>query len=77
MTKPLPQLQCRKRCACGQPAVTVRTIRWYRAQGRLEPLWAAHFVPRADMRPPEPLCVHHMVRSLVVLYGPTVRKTFL
>jgi hypothetical protein len=76
MTKPLPQLQCRKRCWCGQPAVTVKTIRRYRAQGRLEPLWTAHFVPRADMRPPEALCAHHMVRFLAMLYGPTVRKKF-
>jgi len=52
MTKPLPQLRFQKRCGCGQPAATVKTIRRYRAQGRLEPLWAAHFVPRLDMRPP-------------------------
>jgi hypothetical protein len=76
MTKPLPQLRFQKRCWCGQPAVAVKTIRKYRAQGRLEPLWAAHFVPRADMRPPEPLCVHHMVRFLTRLYGPAVRKIF-
>jgi hypothetical protein len=62
MTKPLPQLRFQKRCWCGQPAVTVKTIRRYRAQRRLEPLWAGHFVPRGDMRPPEPLCVHHMVQ---------------
>ncbi len=76
MTKPLLQLQRQKRCVCGQPAVTVKTIRRYRSQGRLDPLWAAHFQPRADMRPPEPLCVHHMIQFLVVPYGPAVRKTF-
>ena len=77
MTKPLPQLQLQKRCPyCGQPAVTKKTIRRYRAEGRLEPLWAAHFVPRADMPPPEPLCVHHMVRFLAIVYGPRVRERF-
>jgi hypothetical protein len=54
-----------RRCACGQPAVTVKTIRRYCTQGWLEPLWAAHFVPRADMPPAPPRCVHHMVRVLV------------
>jgi hypothetical protein len=66
MTKPLPQLQRQKRCACGQPAVTVKTIRRYRTQGRLEPLWAAHFVPRLDMRPPEPLCVQAALTQTAV-----------
>jgi len=76
LSRPLPHLHLQKRCACGQPAVTVKTIRRYRAQVRLAPLWAAHFMLRADMRPPKPLCVHHMVRFLVMLYGPTVHKTF-
>jgi hypothetical protein len=76
MTKPLPQLRLQKRCPCGQPAVTARTIRRYCVEGRLEPLWASHFLRRADRPPPEPLCVHHMVRSLTILYGLIVRQTF-
>jgi hypothetical protein len=39
MTKPLPQLRFQKRCWCGQPAVTVKTIRRYRTQGRLDGLF--------------------------------------
>jgi hypothetical protein len=59
-----------------QPAVSVKTVRQCRAQGRLDPKWAAHFVPRGDMRPAPPSCVHHMIRYLAGLYGATVRNTF-
>jgi hypothetical protein len=65
-----------KKCACGLFAVTARKIRRYRSQGRLTSEQASYLLPRADRRPPEQLCVHHMIRYLARLFGPTIRKQF-
>jgi hypothetical protein len=42
-----------------QPAVSVKTVRQCRAQGRLDPKRATHFVPRGDMRPAPPSCLSY------------------
>jgi hypothetical protein len=64
------------RCHCGQVAVIQRTIRSYRAAGRLTEREAGLLLPRADKPPVGPLCVHHMLRFLEERLGKGIKARF-
>jgi hypothetical protein len=64
------------RCHCGQVAVSHRTIRSYRAAGRLTEREAGLLLPRADKPPVEPLCVHHMLSFLEQRLGKGIKSRF-
>jgi hypothetical protein len=64
------------RCHCGQVAVTHRTIRSYRADGRLTEREAGLLLPRADRSPAPPLCIHHLLQFLEERLGRGIKARF-